>query len=136
MAPRASAVLLVLLFVAFPAASAATPPTVADTGPAAQPAQQSAPAPENMTLFVQLRPDGDAHWTVTTTFALTDANDTRAFEQIGTAFEAGRAEQNLASQFRNVSEAASTATGREMRVTNVSRDSTVGDQHGRLSLSF
>jgi len=136
MAPRVSAVLLVFLLVTFPAASAVTPPAVAGTGPAAQQTQQPAPPPENMTFNVQLRPGGDARWTVTTTFALADANDTRAFEQIGAAFEAGRTDRNLATQFRNVTDAAAAATGREMRLTDIGRDYTVDDRQGRLSLSF
>jgi len=147
MAPRASAVLLVLLFVAFPAASAATPPAPGSGGPAAQSTVSQERAYdtttflqelryENTTLRLQLQPNGDAHWTVTDRYAIDDQNDTRAFEQHGTEYTDGGLEQNLADQFRAASEAAGRATGREMAVTNVTRNYRIEDGWGELRLSF
>jgi len=89
MAPRVSAVLFVLLFVALPVASAATPAASTHGGPAAQSTESQNLVSENTTFHVQLQPDGDARWTITESFVLADANDTRAFEQLGEAFVAG-----------------------------------------------
>ncbi|MDS0282166.1 helix-turn-helix transcriptional regulator [Haloarcula onubensis] len=136
MAPRASAVLLVLLLCAFPAVSAATPLAATAGAPAAQSAATQELESENTTFRVQLRPNGNARWTVTETFNLSDANDTRAFEQLGESFVAGDGDAGPLSEFRAASDAASTATGREMAITDASRDYVVDDGQGRLVLSF
>jgi hypothetical protein len=136
MAPRVSAVLLVLLFVAFPAASAATPPAPQQVGPAAQVTPDEPPVRENTTFHIQLRPDGDARWTVTNTFALEDGNDTQAFETLGEDFTSGGTDNNLADQFRNASAAASSTTDRQMRITDVNRNYAIDGDRGRLVLSF
>jgi len=136
MAPRASAVLLVLLFVTFPAASAATPATSHSVSPAAQSTGSQELAPENTTFHVQLRPNGDAQWTITETFNLSDANETRAFETTRERFLAGSSDEDLLAEFRAASDAAARATGREMELRGVSRDYEVTDGQGRLLLSF
>ena len=135
MAPRVSAVLLALLLLAFPAASAATPLVAAPSGSAAPSAQSQELASENTTLHVQLRPDGDARWRIVERFNLTDANDTRSFEQLGEAFVAGDNE-NVLAEYRAASDAASTATGREMELTDINREYVVDDGEGRLVLAF
>ena len=136
MAPRVSAVLLALLLVAFPAVSAATTAGAAGTVPAAQSAESQELQPENTTFHVQLRPNGDAQWTITETFSLSDENDTRAFETTGDAFLAGDSDANLVTEFRAANDAAEAATGRDMALRDVSRDYEVGDDRGRLVLSF
>jgi len=136
MAPRVSAALLVLLFVVLPAASAATPLAGAADRPAAQSTGSQELTSQNTTFHVRLYANGDAQWRVIETFNLTDANDTRAFEQLGERFVAGNSEENLLPAFRAASDGASTATGRDMALTNVSRDYEVEDGQGRLVLSF
>ena len=136
MAPRVSAVLLALLFVVFPAASAATPVAVAPGEPAAQSTQAGALESENTTLRVQLRPDGDTQWRIIKTFNLTDANDTRAFERLREEFLTGTSDENLLGEYRRANDAAARATGREMELTDVSRDYDTSDGQGRLVVSF
>ncbi|MFC6757107.1 MULTISPECIES: helix-turn-helix transcriptional regulator [Haloarcula] len=136
MAPRVSAVLLVLLFVAFPAASAATLPVAAPSEPAAQSTTAQELAAENTTFQVQLYPDGDARWRVVERFNLTDENDTRAFERLGETFVAGNTEENALAEFRTASDAAASATGRDMELRDVNREYVVDDGQGRLVLSF
>jgi hypothetical protein len=136
MAPRVSAVLLVLLLLVFPVASTATPLAAASTEPVAQSVQSQELASENTTLHVQLRPDGDARWRITERFNLSDGNDTRAFEQLGETFVAGDTDEGLIEQYRSASDAASSATGREMELTDVTREYVVDDGTGRLVLSF
>jgi len=136
MALRVSAILLVLLFVAFPAASAATAPAPIHDGPAAQSTPQQELVRENMTFHVQLASDGDAHWTITDSYALGDANDSRAFESLADDFTSRDTDRRLVEQFRTASAATGSETGREMAVTNVSRDYAVTDRRGELVLSF
>jgi hypothetical protein len=140
MASRALAVPLVLLFVVVPAASAAVPPSSADAGYAAQTtATENAsaePVTENTVLSLQVQANGDARWTITDTYALEDENDTRAFEDLADAFVNNETDVGWEQSFRDASAAASTATGREMTITNVSRNSTVEDRRGTLVLSF
>ncbi|WP_324665218.1 helix-turn-helix transcriptional regulator [Haloarcula sediminis] len=136
MAPRAFAVFLALLLVAFPAVSAATSTVAAGARPAAQSAESQELEPENTTFHVQLRPNGDAQWTIIETFNLSDENDTRAFETTRDAFLAGDSDGNLVTEFRAANDAAAAATGRDMALRDVSRDYEVGDDRGRLMLSF
>jgi hypothetical protein len=136
MASRALAVLLVLLFVAVPAASV----SAGDTGYAAQttPTENSTAAPvsENTTLALHLQPDGDAEWRIVDTYALDDENDTEAFEELAADFTNNQTDLGWEQAFRDASTRAADATGREMQITNVSRSSTTTDRQGRLVLSF
>ena len=136
MAPRVSAVLLALLLLAFPAASAATPLVAAPDGSAAPSTQSQDLASETTTLHVQFCPDGDARWRIVERFNLSDANDTRAFEQLGETFAAGNSNENVLAEYRAASDAASTATGREMELTDIDREYVVDDGEGRLVLAF
>ncbi|MFC7228166.1 hypothetical protein N0B31_12205 [Salinirubellus salinus] len=97
--------------------------------------------PRNGTLVeLQLTPDGTARWTVEQRFALDDENDTRAFERLANEFEAGDAGTGYLEAFARGRVAASNATGREMRLVNISRDSRVEAARnvsvGVLELSF
>jgi hypothetical protein len=97
--------------------------------------------PRNGTLVeLQLTPDGTALWTVEQRFTLHDENDTRAFERLADEFETGDAETGYLEAFAQGRVAASSATGREMRFVNVSRDSRVeaagNGSVGVLELSF
>jgi len=136
MAPRVSVVLLALLFVAFPAVSAAAAPTPASGGPAAQSIQTTEPARENTTLHVQLQQNGNANWTVTTTVPIDDDSERRAFERTGEAYLDGDSDRNLEPTFRAASDGATAVSGREMGIENVSRDYVIEDGRGHLVLSF
>ena len=135
MASRASAVLLVLLFVAFPAASAAAVPALPSGGHAAQTTPE-APVSENTTFTLQLRADGDAHWTITDTYALEDGNDTRAFEELAVEFTNNQTDLGWEQSFRDANRAAVRATGREMALTNVTRSYETTDRRGELVIEF
>jgi hypothetical protein len=94
------------------------------------------PTAENTTLALQIQADGDARWTITDSYALADENDTRAFEQLGTRYENGEVDTGWEQSFRSASDAAEAANGREMRLTNVSRDYRTTDERGQLVLQF
>jgi uncharacterized membrane protein len=122
--------LLLFLVLAVPAVT-----TVSTAGQADGPTAQQ-PVVENTTLALQLRSDGDAQWRITDTYALTDTNDTRAFEQLGSEYVNGETQPGWEQTFRDAHRAAETATGRSMRITNVTRDFEMTDRRGRLVLEF
>lgn len=136
MASRVSAVLLVLLFVTFSAASAATPTATSSVGPAAQSTGSQELAPANTTFHVQLQSNGDAQWTITETFNLSDTNETRAFETTRDGFLDGTNDEDVLAAFRAANAAAARATGREMALQDIRRDYAVDDGQGQLRLSF
>ena len=133
MAPRDLAALLVVILLAFPVTASAT--TTSLQG-AAQTTPADAPVAENTTLALQIQADGDAKWTITDTYALEDANDSRSFEELGRQYADGELDTGWERSFRSASSAASDATGREMRLTNVSRDYRTTDDRGELVLRF
>ncbi|WP_276273068.1 helix-turn-helix transcriptional regulator [Haloarcula litorea] len=136
MSPRLSTALFALLVAALlvPAAGGAVTTSASDVGVA----QQETPTPvtENTTFYLQLEPNGDARWTITDTYALEDANDTDAFEQLGQRFEDGETDAGWERAFRQANRAAVEATGREMNITGVERDYVVGERRGQLVLTF
>jgi len=141
MAPRALAVLLVFLFVALPAVSTAAMPAAVATGDAAQtapdePVSESTPVVENTTLSLRLQANGDGRWVITDTYALDDTNDTRAFEGLATDFTNNDTDLGWVASFRDASTATSATTGREMAITNVTRNATTTDRRGELVLAF
>ena len=124
-------VLALLLALAGPSGVAAGAPAAAPAPD--RPAIQPATFDPNVTVIeLDLTADGDARWTVTHSFNLTDANDTRAFERLGREFERGEVGGRYLQTMRRASEAASESTGREMAIRNVSREATVADGTGRL----
>jgi len=136
MASRTSAVLLLVFLVACPVAVASAPSAAADAGPAAQSTPAQPPVSENTTFHIQIQPNGDARWTITDTYALEDANETRAFEEFGTEYVNGNTDVGYEQPFRDANDAASAATGREMELTNVSRDYVVDERTGEIILQF
>jgi hypothetical protein len=136
MSPRISAVLLVLLFVTFSTASAAISAAPTSVGPAAQSTGSQELSPKNTTFHVQLRPNGDAQWTITETFNLSDTNETRAFERTRDGFLAGTNDEDVLKGFRAANAAAARATGRDMEIEDINRDYTIDDGQGQLLLSF
>ena len=128
MSSRIAAALLVLLVAVVPLSVAA--------GAGMQTTATPEPVTENTTFSLQLQADGDARWTITDRYALTDRNETDAFEGLAQRFVDGESEVGWEQAFRAANDAASTATGREMAIRDVERDYTVDDRQGTLTLSF
>ena len=98
--------------------------------------QVSTPDP-NTVIRVRLQPNRNARWTVQFKYRLETANETAAFRRLRENYEAGTtaAGPNVAL-FRTAAEKASTAAGREMRITNVNRTGGVDGNTGTLTLRF
>jgi len=106
------------------------------SGPAV--AQESPNVATATTTFdVDLQPDGDADWTVRTTIPF-DTDDERAgFRSYAEEFAAGEAAGSPEiAFFESAAAAASTAADREMSITAVERNYTVGNSSGTLVLQF
>lgn len=94
-------------------------------------------------LEVQLQTDGDAAWNVTVRMPIADEREREEFEAFASDFEAGESGFDLgAGAFEQATSEASAASGREMSITSVQRDSEVvnasetGERYGVLRLSF
>ncbi|WP_424002486.1 helix-turn-helix transcriptional regulator [Haloarcula salina] len=136
MTPRVSGALLLVLvavLATLPLATAATPSAAA---PLQQTTATPEPVAENTTFSLAIRENGDARWTITDTYALETENESRDFSDFGEDFANGDAEVGWLDAFRTANDAASTATGREMEITAVSRNYTVSDRKGQLVLAF
>ncbi len=84
------------------------------------------------------RPNGDAHWNVSMEFALNDENETEAFERLGSDFEQGGNDDLgfSAETFRQIANMEQAETGREMKIRNIDREYSVGNETGLLTLTF
>ena len=98
------------------------------------PTTTDTPPVEQTTILVQLQSDGDARWTVTTTFGVVDERDRESFNTTAERFVDGETETLGFSAFERASTDASEATGRSMELTNVERTS--DRTNASLSLSF
>ncbi len=140
-APRLPALLAVTVLVlvggvAAPIAAAgqsgASPGSAALDAPAA-----ALDAPTNTTLEARLYANASARWTVRTTYLLEDDTEVSAFREYVTAYRAGEADAGpRADPFVAAADRAGVATGREMRVTNVSRRGQVDGAVGTVAVSF
>jgi hypothetical protein len=93
--------------------------------------------PEVTEFYIAPNPDGSARWTVSVRYNLSTDADRAAFDDYGREFEAGDATVGLdADFFRTLAAEASRETGREMSIRNTSRNATVRNGTGVLSLSF
>jgi hypothetical protein len=86
---------------------------------------QSEPPVEGSTIELQLRPNGDAVWTLSLRYQLANRNATRAFEDLAARFEADEIDLRYLESMRTARVATSDYTGREMRFRNVERTSRV-----------
>ncbi|MFB6163969.1 MAG: helix-turn-helix transcriptional regulator [Haloarculaceae archaeon] len=139
--PVALLALLVFLVTVAPVAGQppAERPTAGDQASAAAalstvPAQQSAAAADQQTMHVSLLANGSARWTVTTNYTLDTPERRAAFDDVARDFERG--DLRTLSAMRAAAARASTATGRQMAITAVSRRHDVANETGRLVLSF
>lgn len=118
--------LLVPVGVAAGAGAPGQPPLqVTDDGPAG-----------NTSMAVELAADGDAQWRVTMRVELEDPMAAESFRSVGSAFEAGDSDVLSIETFRQFADRASQTTGRDMQITNVTRDATVHDEQGQLEVQF
>lgn len=93
--------------------------------------------PSATAFDVYLEADGDAGWVVRMTFSLDSEEERDAFREYAEAFKAGEVVAGPSVEFfRAAAASASEVAGREMRVVEVSRDSTVAGERGTLELSF
>ena len=101
-------------------------------------AQESPDIASATTTFdVDLQPDGDADWTVETTVPLDTDEERAGFRTYAQRFEAGEVTASPGvAFFESAAAAASAAADREMTITDVDRESTVGDEAGALRLQF
>jgi len=97
-------------------------------------------AGENTSLLIDLQANGNAQWTVSTTFNLTTPNETTAYRALAQSFSDGETPALGLPAFRQASDLASESTGRSMEITDVRRttapERTVDNGTGRLTLSF
>jgi hypothetical protein len=138
---------LILLAGALPAATAAgsgfSPP---DAGVTATPADRPAlvgPSPTRIDtpvlteIHIAPDPGGDARWTISIRYNLSDETDRRAFNRYGRRFEAGDTDIGLGTEFfRTLAGEAGQAADREMEIVRPTRNATVRNGTGVLSLSF
>ena len=139
MSLRVSGSLFALLLASLLLAPAATA-MAADTAPTAP--QQSTPTAtpetvsESVTIELQLRPNGDARWTVTQQYALESQTEIDTFRSLGEDYVAGETGTGQLAAFRAANREAVEATGRQMNITGVDRDYDVDGNRGMLVLSF
>ncbi|ERH03315.1 MAG: hypothetical protein J07HR59_00427 [Halorubrum sp. J07HR59] len=94
-------------------------------------------------FLIGLTPTGDARWTVTTRYELSDDREAEAFQVVGNEFENGEVGPDPAV-FSGYAESAAAVTGRAMEIQSVERVAEVSDQSvsgqpgriGELRLSF
>ena len=104
------------------------------------------PQTEGTHLEAQLYGDGDAEWTVSVYLPITDDEERAEFEDFAERFEAGTDDLDLGTDaFERAAAESSAATGREMAITSVTRESELinetGDgetftEYGALRVSF
>ncbi|WP_251341602.1 helix-turn-helix transcriptional regulator [Haloplanus halophilus] len=88
-------------------------------------------------FYIAPDPDGSARWNVSVRYNLSTEADRAAFDRYGRAFEAGDAGVGIGGPFfRTLAGEASRATGREMAIRNLSRNATVHNGTGVLSITF
>ncbi|GAA0648479.1 helix-turn-helix transcriptional regulator [Salarchaeum japonicum] len=103
-------------------------------------AQSATPEPSGTTVAVHLQADGDARWNVSVRYALSDANETAAFESMLADYKNGADVGPTVDVFETVVAEQSERVGREMTIRQVERTGAVresdGNTTGVLTLSF
>jgi uncharacterized membrane protein len=104
----------------------------------------------NSSMTVELQPDGDAHWRVSTSFNLTDSNETTAYRDLAQDFESEGISpaQNIDTRlsilgidsFERAAAAVDAHTAREMTIEDrelrTANQSEVANGTGRLTIEF
>ena len=132
------AVLTLTLLVALLCGALAVPGVAGQSSPTSQP-QVTGDDP-TLTMTVDLQPNGDARWQVSTSFVLATSAERELFRELADSFESGETSALGLPAFRRASQEASEATGRDMSITDVERrtspDSEVENGTGRLTVAF
>lgn len=93
--------------------------------------------PSATTFDVYLEADGDAQWLVRMTYTLDTEEERDAFRSYAEEFEDGTTTAGPSAEFfRAAAASASKVAGREMRIVDVTRNYTLGENRGTLELSF
>ncbi|MFB6129462.1 MAG: helix-turn-helix transcriptional regulator [Salinigranum sp.] len=137
---------LLVVFAGFVSVAAATPAAAAGTsgGSRVSTLDQSALSvhprigPEPRTeIFIRIRDDADARWSVTVHYRLATDNETRAFDRLRSSFEEGTGNVGPdVALFERAAARASQATDREMTIENVTYSSGIDNGTGYLRLQF
>jgi hypothetical protein len=85
-------------------------------------------------IKVALQGDSDARWTITEHFNVSSPADRRAFETVAARFDSGQSAQLGLPTFRLARDRVASTVGRDMRIHQVQRETSVQD--GTLQLSF
>ena len=102
-----------------------------------EPTGGTAIEPARTNLTIQLRPNGDARWTVRVAVELSGANETRAFRELAGRYETGRAEVGPPiAPFERALAATSPGIEREMALLERSRSARIENGTGYLELQF
>ncbi len=132
------AALTLTLLVALLCGALAVPGVAGQSSPTSQP-QVTGDDP-TLTMTVDLQPNGDARWQVSTSFVLATGAERESFGELAESFESGETSALGLPAFRRASQEASEATGRDMSITDVERrtspDSEVENGTGRLTVAF
>lgn len=132
---RSHAALVIVILSLLAAGTGAAQPTVGETSLQGDVAADD--GPEETVITVHVRENGDAHWNVTTRFALADENETAAFDRLADDFEDGDVETRFSIDvFERLAERSSDETGRRMSITDVQWTTHATNETGRLTLSF
>ena len=98
------------------------------------------PTHEATTFEVDIQDDGDAVWTVSTSYVLENESDLAAFETVRAEHESGAAPSPDPDLFRAATDQVAAETGRSMQIRDVNLSSTVNEREndsvGVLRLSF
>lgn len=126
---------LLTVFVLLTLLAAATAPT-----PAAAAASDGL-APDGVTIKIDIQGDGDARWTISTSYNLNDSSDRRAFDDVASSFERGQGDVGFSIQtFETVVPEVEERTERNMSIESPEWTSAVendsGTRRGYLRLSF
>lgn len=88
------------------------------------------------TYRIDVQPDGDARWTINRTFRFENDSHREGFETVAEQFIEGEYSGQTVAAFEGASDLVAETTGRQMEITNVSRDTWTGTDGGALLLSF
>ncbi|MCU4717844.1 DUF7345 domain-containing protein [Halapricum hydrolyticum] len=88
------------------------------------------------TYRIDVQSDGDARWTINRTFRFENDSHREGFEAVAERFIEGEYSGQTVAAFEGASELVAETTGRQMDISDVSRDTRTGTDGGALLLSF
>lgn len=96
----------------------------------------SSNSPPDLLIEIEIEPDGDARWHVSTFVPLETKNDSRSFDRLAQDFKAGETDGYTAETFEPFVATAEDSTGRTMAIENPERTANVRNDTGVLTVSF